>query len=137
VSRRVHRVLELRRAIAAAVGEGTLRGTAREVGLSAPALRNFINGAEPRRPATLRKLESWYVRRLECEAAPADVDAVQHALAILLRDLPEEMQPQVAQDTLTFLRGQYAEHGALPAWLAAAQAHLRSPPPSSRGEESP
>jgi len=124
VSRRVPRVLELRRAVAAAVGEGTLRGTARDVGLSAPALRNFINGAEPRRPATLRKLESWYVRRLAGEAAPADVDAVRNALAILLRDLPEEKQPQVAQDTLTFLRSQYAEHGALPAWLAAAEAQI-------------
>lgn len=124
MSRRVQRVPELRRAVAAAVGEGTLRGTAREVGLSAPALRNFINGAEPRRPATLRKLESWYVGRLASEAAPADVDAVRNALVILLRDLPEEIQPQAAQDTLTFLRGQYAEHGTLPAWLAAAQAQL-------------
>lgn len=124
MSRRVPRVLELRRAVAAAVGEGTLRGTARDVGLSAPALRNFINGAEPRRPATLRKLESWYVRRLAGAAAPVDVEAVQSALAILLRDLPNELQPRVAESTLSFLHSQYAEHGAPPAWLVTAQARF-------------
>lgn len=124
MSSRLSRVPELRRAARTAVGEGTLRRVSRDIGLSAPAVRNFINGAEPRRPATLRKLESWYVRRLAETATPTDVDSVRSALAILLRDLPEEQQADIAAATLIFLREQYTKYGISPAWLAAAQAEI-------------
>src|SRR5437773_10802946 len=51
-------VAVLRDAVALAITELSLRGAAKEMGISPNGLRNFINGSAPR-SATRAKLERW------------------------------------------------------------------------------
>jgi hypothetical protein len=123
------RVERLRRAVAAAVARESLRGVAREVGLSAPAVQNFIDGAEPRRASTLRKLEGWYVRERSREAEPADGEAALAAVEILTRDLPAGRRRDVGLGLLTWLEAQFQQEVELtPAWLDDVRQRIESEP---------
>jgi formylglycine-generating enzyme required for sulfatase activity len=107
------------------VREGTLRGVARDLGLSAPAVQNFIDGAEPRRPATLRKLEGWYMRHIARTVNELDVDAAMAALRLLVRDLPAERQWEAAAATLRLLEDHYlADNAVAPPWIERVRLEL-------------
>ena len=54
-------VRHLREAAVARVENSSLRGVAREIGMSPMGLRNFLHGTEPYAP-TLRRLRNWYVK---------------------------------------------------------------------------
>lgn len=112
------RVDALRQAVAAAVAAETLRGVAREIGLTAPAVQNFIDGAEPRRGSTLRKLENWYVGRRAKAPNESDLEAAQAALRIFVRDLPANRRAEVALGWIVQLIGHYrAADASAPEWL--------------------
>ena len=55
------RVDLLRGAVRRAVEASSQRKVARQIGMSAPGLRAFLDGARPLRP-TWRKLHAWYFR---------------------------------------------------------------------------
>jgi hypothetical protein len=115
---RLPRVEILRRAVTAAVAAETLRGVAREIGLTAPAVQNFIDGAEPRRGSTLRKLENWYVGRRARTPDEGDLQAAEAALHIFVRDLPADRRLEVSLNWIAQLAQHYRAIGApVPEWL--------------------
>jgi predicted small secreted protein len=126
VRRGPSRISILRAAVVAAVGNNTLRGVARDIGLSAPAVQNFIDGAEPRRPSTLQKLEGWYVRQLALSGDELSIDSAKAAVFILVRDLPEEYQLSLTFELLDLIATRYSVHlGAVPQWIEQLRTHLR------------
>ena len=108
-------VERLRDAVRRAVQQSSSHEVGRALGLSAPAVRNFVAGAEPR-PATLRKLTEWYVR----EAAVAhelDAETAVAALGLLLDGLPEQEREGAAVRVLETIRSVYVDGGsAVPTW---------------------
>lgn len=106
----------IRSAVMLAVERRTLRGVAAELGVTHPAVLNFIEGAEPR-PATLRKLQAWYVQH---GAGLSDVsgEAIDAALALLVSGVPEPQRVSARERLLTALRDAYAAAGAVipPEW---------------------
>ena len=79
----------LRDAVALAITELSLRGAAKEMGISPNGLRNFINGSAPR-SATRAKLERW-LASLDHRTVPPPT--VGH-LVRLLTDLSGDLSPQ-------------------------------------------
>jgi len=82
-------VAVLRDAVALAITELSLRGAAKEMGISPNGLRNFINGSAPR-SATRAKLERW-LASLDHRTVPPPT--VGH-LVRLLTDLSGDLSPQ-------------------------------------------
>ena len=82
-------VAVLRDAVALAITELSLRGAAKEMGISPNGLRNFINGSAPR-SATRAKLERW-LPSLDLRTVPPPT--VGH-LVRLLTDLSGDLSPQ-------------------------------------------
>lgn len=108
-------VPRLREAARRAVERSSSHEVGKALGLSAPAVRNFIGGAEPR-PATLRKLTAWYVR----EAAAAhelDAETAGAALALLLEGVPASRRAEGIRKVLVAIREVHAEGGVpTPVW---------------------
>ncbi len=82
-------VAVLRDAVALAITELSLRGAAKQMGISPNGLRNFINGSAPR-SATRAKLERW-LASLDHRTVPPPT--VGH-LVRLLTDLSGDLSPQ-------------------------------------------
>jgi len=125
------RVSTLRAAVAAAVRENTLRGVARDIGLSAPAVQNFIEGAEPRRPSTVQKLEGWYVRHLASGKSELSSEVVRASILLLVRDLPPVDRARVVAEVLELVAAHHSSRlGFVPRWLDQAQGHGLDPDPA-------
>jgi hypothetical protein len=83
--------------------------------MSAPGLRNFLEGGKPRR-ATFRKLSEWYVREAAATGTVSD-ETAQAALAVLLNGVPSGGRQDAAQIVLNAIREAHETNGApLPAW---------------------
>jgi hypothetical protein len=94
--------------------------TASSIGMSAPGLRNFLDGGTPRR-STFRKLSEWYVRQAASAGDVSD-EAIEAALALMLEGLPESGRADAARMVLDVLRTAYQKHGAhVPGWLERLQ----------------
>ena len=77
--------------VAEAVEQGSLRGIAREIGMSPTGLKKLLAGTDPYGP-TLRKLVPWYERRvLQTRPAPEAV-IVASAVDLLLADFSDAEQ---------------------------------------------
>jgi hypothetical protein len=125
VRRGPSRVSILRAVVAAAVRNNTLRGVARDIGLSAPAVQNFIDGAEPR-PSTIQKLEGWYVRHLAGSGDELGRETAEAAVRMLVRDLPLEHRTGAMADLLDRAAAHYsARVGTVPLWLEQARGYAR------------
>ena len=110
------RVDELRDAARRAVEVSSLRQVAREIGLSAPGLSSFLEGASPRR-GTVRKLQAWYVRR---STAGTDVseETARAALDLLVDSLTERKRGKVQRMILDVLGEAHRRGGTEPPpWL--------------------
>jgi methylphosphotriester-DNA--protein-cysteine methyltransferase len=83
---RITSVDEIRAALRQQIAETTLRGTARDLGMSPTGLRSFADGRDAF-DSTLRRARAWYARwALEHgQAAVAD----ENALEVLFGPLPE------------------------------------------------
>lgn len=82
---------ELRAAVQREIQTATLRATAHAIGMSAPGLRSFLAGAEPR-PATRRKILVWQAKR-------AAVGGLPYGMALsILRLLTEHLPPERARE---------------------------------------
>lgn len=88
----------LREAARARVASTSRRAFAAEVGISYGAVTKFLAGSEPY-AGNLKKLTEWYIR----SAPVVDAEAVEHALALLLRSVPEELQAEAAAEVRSVL----------------------------------
>ena len=110
---------QLRDAVAAAVEGSSLRGVARDVGLSPTGLGKFLAGSRPY-PSTRRKLQRWMAaHRVDLRGGQA-----MHVLRVLLQDLPPAAQPAAEDRMLAALEAVYAASLAgLPEWLRTLRSH--------------
>jgi hypothetical protein len=83
--------------------------------MSAPGLRNFLDGGTPRR-STFRKLSEWYVREAASTGDISD-ETIEAALSLMIEGLPEGGRADAARMVLDALRTAYQKHGApVPDW---------------------
>jgi NAD(P)H-dependent FMN reductase len=83
--------------------------------MSAPGLRNFLDGGTPRR-STFRKLSEWYVREAATAGDVSD-ETVQAALALVLEGVPENGRADAARTVLDAIRTAYQKQSVpLPEW---------------------
>lgn len=101
-----------------AIERSSLRGVAREVGMSPTGLQKFAGGAAPYRD-TRRKLTEWFARReLPPPGEQVTPDAAKAALALLLHGLPARRRSLATQQILVLLRTAYDQSRTpSPAWL--------------------
>ena len=95
------------------VQAGSLRRTAREIGLSPTGLQGFLDGSEPYAP-TMQKLLEWYVQEETRRAIQLSPESADAALALLVRHIPE---PRRARAVRHLLRTLASEGGPAPEWL--------------------
>ena len=88
-------VRHLREAARASVENTSLRGVAREIGMSPMGLRNFLHGTEPYAP-TLRRLRNWYVRYAALRSGAVHTEDATAALAVLVHDLAPAPRQEAA-----------------------------------------
>lgn len=123
---RVTSIRHIREVAAARVENTSLRGVAREIGLSPMGLKNFLNGTEPYSP-TLRRLRSWYVRTAGVQAGKVDAEDATAALAVLVHDLAATPRRQVAVTVLDAVGEGYEQSGVVkPDWVADLRTQYES-----------
>jgi hypothetical protein len=107
------------RALAAARVEHTsLRGVAREIGMSPTGLKKFLLGTAPYSP-TLRRLRKWYVHHAELPSGELEHQDAEAAIALLTHDLPGESRREAVNGVLDCLaRGYDAAGRPRPRWVA-------------------
>jgi hypothetical protein len=113
------------RALAAARVEHTsLRGVAREIGMSPTGLKKFLLGTAPYSP-TLRRLRKWYVHHAALPTGEVDYEDASAAIAVLTHDLPGEPRREAADCVLDCLgRGYDATGRARPRWVSELRQEL-------------
>lgn len=113
----------LRDAVREAAHTSSSRAVARDVGLSAPALNQFIAGSEPR-ISTVRKLTTWYVRyRQERGDATLDEKTAAAALDFLVEHIPTRRRNEVRDALLDCLERAGDGVGVeAPPWLKGIRA---------------
>lgn len=110
-------VSTLRTAVAEAVARTSSHAVAREVGMSAPSLRDFINGSEPRQ-ATVRRLTAWYVRTAAERGDVLTEETGRAALALLAEPIPPERRAMVLRLIAETVAQTYQDAGLpVPKWL--------------------
>jgi hypothetical protein len=110
-------IRHVREVAAARVENTSLRGVAREIGMSPMGLRNFLHGTEPYSP-TLRRLRSWYVRYAAVQSGTVGMEDATAALAVLVHDLTPAPRRQAAITVLDAVGRGYEQIGvAKPAWV--------------------
>lgn len=108
-------VERLRDAVAEAMDRTSSHAVAREVGLSAPSLRAFVGGTNPR-PSTVRKLTAWYLRyRRRTAGGTLDGETAAAAVSLLLEHFPPQARERV--------------HDELYEWLGRRGGEVRAPTP--------
>lgn len=91
--------------------------TASSIGMSAPGLRNFLDGGTPRR-STFRKLSEWYVREAASTGDVSD-ETVEAALSLMLDGVPESGRADAARMVLDSILVAYRKNGVpVPGWVA-------------------
>ncbi len=108
----------LRGAVRDAIDRTSSHVVAKAVGLSAPGIREFANGAEPR-SATIRKLTAWYLRQREHGSdAPVNAETAEAAIACLLEHIPAQHRDDTRAALLELIRSKGRQVGvASPAWI--------------------
>lgn len=110
-------VSTLRAAVASAVARTSSHVVAREVGMSAPSLRDFVNGSEPR-PSTVRKLMAWYVRTAADRGDVLSEATARAALALLVEPIAPEKREGALRELVDAMERSYRAAGApVPKWL--------------------
>ena len=110
-------VEHLRAAAAARVGQTSLRGVAREIGMSPTGLKKFLFGTAPYSP-TVRRLRKWYIRHAAVPTGKVAYDDACAAIAVLTHDLPGTPRRETADCVLDCLaRGYDATGQPRPRWM--------------------
>src|SRR6202008_3721345 len=103
-------VEHLRAAAAARVGQTSLRGVAREIGMSPTGLKKFLFGTAPYSP-TVRRLRKWYIRHAAVPTGKVAYDDACAAIAVLTHDLPGTPRRETADCVLDCLARGYDAPG--------------------------
>lgn len=107
----------MREVAAARVADTSLRGVAREIGMSPMGLRNFIHGTDPYSP-TLRRLRNWYVRYAAERAGTVQLEDATAALSVLVHDMDSAPRRETAVVVLDAVARGYELSGVTrPAWV--------------------
>jgi|tagenome__1003787_1003787.scaffolds.fasta_scaffold20989397_7 hypothetical protein len=111
-------VHHMRSLAAARVEHTSLRGVAREIGMSPTGLKKFLLGTAPYSP-TLRRLRRWYVHHAELPSGELEHRDAEAAIALLTHDLPGESRRVAVNEVLDCLaRGYDAAGRPRPRWVA-------------------
>ncbi|WP_420125227.1 hypothetical protein [Longimicrobium sp.] len=107
----------VREVAAARVANTSLRGVAREIGMSPMGLRNFIHGTDPYSP-TLRRLRNWYVRYAAERSGTVQLEDATAALSVLVHDMDSAPRRETAVIVLDAVARGYELSGvAKPEWI--------------------
>jgi hypothetical protein len=116
-ARRRVRIDALRAAARDRVERTGLRAVAREIGMSAPSLAQFLEGSCPRE-ATLRKIRDWYFSEAAARAGDVSPETARTAVGMLVDGVPEPRRGALVREVLSSLADAHQRHGAvLPGWL--------------------
>jgi hypothetical protein len=122
----------LRDAVAREIVELSLRGAARQIGISPNGLRNFMTGSMPR-GATRAKLERWLASLDHRSVPPPTVGHLVRLLTDLSGDLSPQQTVLLGRNISALLAEAYeARRLAPPRWVQELLRHYRS----RRGKES-
>lgn len=119
----------LRDAAASRIERTSLRGVAREIGLSPTGLKKFILGTRPYSP-TLRRLRRWYIFHYTREVAPESLtyELASAAVAVLVFDLTVQVRPVAVERLLDALSHSYVRGGLEPPkWRERVRAEYDAP----------
>jgi AcrR family transcriptional regulator len=121
-------VQHLRERAAARVERTSLRGVAREIGMSPTGLKKFLLGTAPYSP-TLRRLRKWYLHHAALPTGEVSYHDASAALVVLIHDLQPEPRRHAADCLLDCLERAYEDSGRpRPRWAADLRAeHGRRP----------
>jgi len=109
---------------AARVQNTSLRGVAREIGMSPTGLKKFLLGTAPYSP-TVRRLRKWYVHHAAVPTGEVSYHDASAAIAVLTHDLPGEPRRDTAGRVLDCMgRGYEAAGQPHPAWVAELRKEL-------------
>ena len=115
-------VRHMREVAAERVRNTSLRGVAREIGMSPTGLKKFLQGTAPYSP-TLRRLRSWYVQYAARPTGAVSRDEASAALSVLVHDLTAEPRRVTADGVLETLgRGYELSGKGRPLWVAELRA---------------
>jgi hypothetical protein len=110
-------VRHLREMAAARVERTSLRGVAREVGMSPTGLKKFLMGTAPYSP-TVRRLRRWFLQYAALPAAGITHQHAESALVVLTHDLAPDARRDASVCLLECLSRAYEASGrAQPAWI--------------------
>ena len=120
-------VRHLRDMAAARVERTSLRGVAREIGMSPTGLKKFLLGTDPYSP-TLRRLRKWYLQHAALATGEVSYHDAAAALVVLIHDLQPEPRRQASDCMLDCLERAYEASGRpRPRWAADLRAEHGKP----------
>lgn len=115
-------VQHLREMAAARVESTSLRGVAREIGMSPTGLKKFLQGTAPYSP-TVRRLRKWYLQHAALPSGEVTYQDATAAIAVLTHDLPGEPRRETGECVLECVaRGYDLTGGGRPRWVAELRA---------------
>ncbi|HEX6751703.1 MAG TPA: hypothetical protein VF092_30700 [Longimicrobium sp.] len=110
-------VSHLREMAANRVENTSLRGVAREIGMSPTGLKKFLMGTAPYSP-TLRRLRKWYLQYAALPTAELTYQEASAALLVLTHDLSPEPRREASDGVLDSVAQGYDASGrARPRWV--------------------
>ncbi|WP_420127625.1 hypothetical protein [Longimicrobium sp.] len=103
----------------------SLRAVARAIGITPMGLSGFLASGSNPQARTVRKLNSWYVRRMATRP-PEGEDEARAALTILAGYYPQKQRFRVLSRVLDSMEAEFRESGvAPPAWLETLRGEIR------------
>jgi hypothetical protein len=115
-------VQHLREMAAARVENTSLRGVAREIGMSPTGLKKFLLGTAPYSP-TLRRLRKWYLQHAALPTGEVSYHDASAALVVITHDLQPEPRREAVDCVLDCLERGYERTGRPPPrWIADLRA---------------
>ena len=115
-------VQHLREMAAARVENTSLRGVAREIGMSPTGLKKFLLGTAPYSP-TLRRLRKWYLQHAALPTGEVSYHDASAALVVLMHDLQPEPRREASECVLDCLERGYDLSGRpRPRWVTELRA---------------
>jgi hypothetical protein len=115
----------IRREAELARDAASLRAVAREVGITPMGLRGFLLNEGKPQARTVRKLNSWYARRMATRP-PEGEDEARAALTILAGYYPHAQRFRVLTRFLDSMEREFRESGmAPPSWIEKLRAEIR------------
>jgi hypothetical protein len=122
-------VRHLREMAAARVENTSLRGVAREIGMSPTGLKKFLLGTAPYSP-TVRRLRKWYLQHAALTTGEVSRHDASAALVVLIHDLRPEPRRETTECMLDCLeRGYDLSSRSRPLWVAELRAEYGRPRP--------